>query len=59
MSQKQMNIMPFFTISYYGGLICQYWQSAQYFFRRYDFEDKAKRISAAEYISAYEEYCGY
>ena len=35
------------------------WQTGKYFFRQYSHEDKPKRISEQEYMSAYEEYRNY
>ena len=49
--------MPFLEI-WYGedNTTAHYWQTGRYFFRQYDFETKAKRISEKEYMSAYETY---
>lgn len=40
------------------NVAAHFWQSGRYFFRQYETETKAKRISAQEYMSAYETYHG-
>lgn len=47
--------MPYFTVYYYeDNISCAYWQTGNRFYRRYEGEPKAKRISGEEYMSAYE-----
>ena len=51
--------MPFFEINYEDGTSVHYWQTKKYFYRRYNFEPKARRISEEQYMSAYMEYHNY
>lgn len=51
--------MPYLEITYEDGTTAHYWQTGKYFFRQYSHEDKPKRISEQEYMSAYEEYRNY
>lgn len=49
--------MPYFIVHYYeDNISCAYWQTGKHFYRRYEGEPKAKRISEKEYMSAYEMY---
>ena len=49
--------MPYFEVYYYEDKIsCAYWQTGKHFYRRYECEPRARRISAEEYMSAYEMY---
>lgn len=49
--------MPYIEIQYIeDNVTAHYWQTGKYFYGRYDFETKARRISAHEYMSAYEMY---
>lgn len=49
--------MPYIELYYpEDNIACAYWQSGNYFYRQYENETRAKRISEAEYISAYEQY---
>ncbi len=47
--------MPYIELIY-DDCVCFFWQSGKYFYRRYNFENRARRISVTEYMSAYEEY---
>lgn len=52
--------MTYFIIQYVADNVsCAYWQTGERFFRQFENEPKAKRISAAEYFSAYDEYHNY
>ena len=47
--------MPYLELTV-DSVTAHFWQSGRYFFRLYETETKAKRISAQEYMSAYETY---
>ncbi len=49
--------MPYLELTV-DNVTAHFWQSGRYFFRQYATETKAKRISAQEYMSAYETYHG-
>ncbi len=47
--------MPYFIVRYYeDNISCAYWNTGERFYRQYEGEAKAKRISEKEYMSAYE-----
>lgn len=47
--------MPYFIVYYpEDNLSCAYWKTGKRFYRRYEGEEKSKRISEQEYMSAYE-----
>lgn len=55
--KKQKNSIEGYLELYYpeDGVWAAYWISGKQFFRRYDYEEKPKRVPAAEYHSAYEQ----
>lgn len=52
-----MMSVPYLEIQYIeDNVTAHYWQTGKYFYRQYDYEAKARRISEREYMSAYEMY---
>lgn len=55
--KENPNKMPYIEIHYYeDNISCAYWQSGSHFYRKYEFDKKAKRVSEKEYMWAYEMY---
>lgn len=55
--KKQKNSIQGYLELFYpeDGVCAAYWISGSHFFRQYDYEDRPKRVSGAEYHSAYEQ----